>query len=167
MSLIKRDFKSRKGAAVAAALMLCVTGVAVSGCGAEQTLNQGYVLDKESLKLVPVGSSKEQVLLTLGSPSTTAVFDNEVFYYISQKRERTLAFMKPHLVAQSVLAIYFDKDGNVAHIANYTLKDGHLFDMISQTTPTGGKDQTFLGQLLSGGENAVPQLGQQRAPGSI
>ena len=167
MSLTERDFKSRRGAAAAAALMLCVTGVAISGCGAEQTLNQGYVLDQELLKLVPVGSSKEQVLLTLGTPSTKAVFDNEVFYYISQKRERTMAFMKPHIVGQSVLAIYFDKDGNVARIANYTLKDGHVFDMISRTTPTGGKDQTFLGQLLSGGQNAVPQLSQQKAPGSI
>ena len=35
---------------------------------------------------VPVGSSREQVLLALGTPSTTATFDNEVFYYISQTR---------------------------------------------------------------------------------
>jgi len=166
MSLIERDFKSRLSV-VAAVLALCMGGAAVSGCAAQQTLNQGYVLDKDSLKLVPVGSSKEQVLLTLGTPSTQATFGNEVFYYISQTRERPLAFMKPHIVNQSVLAIYFDKDGNVQRIANYTLKDGHVFDMISGTTPTGGKDQTFLGQILSGGSQAVPQLGNGHAPGSI
>ena len=29
--------------------------------------------------------------------------------------------------------------------------DGVPFDMISRTTPTGGVEQTFLGQLLKGG----------------
>ena len=47
--------------------------------------------------------------------------------------------------------VYFNKDGNVDRLANYTLKDGVPFDMISRTTPTGGVEQTFLGQLLKGG----------------
>lgn len=165
MSLSIRVFKSRPGTVAAAALALCVAGGTVTGC-AEQTLHQGYVIDQDALKLVPVGSSREQVLLTLGTPSTTATFGNEVFYYISQKRVRTLAFMKPRVVGQNVLAIYFDKDGTVQRIANYTLKDGHVFDLISRTTPTGGKEQTFLGQILSGGAS-IPQIGHQRAPGSI
>jgi hypothetical protein len=28
------------------------------------------------------------------------------------------------------------------------MQDGKVFDFISRTTPTGGKDQNFLGQLL-------------------
>jgi outer membrane protein assembly factor BamE (lipoprotein component of BamABCDE complex) len=166
MSLNHRVFKSRPAYIVTAALALGAAAGSLSGCSTAQTLNQGYVIDEDALKLVPVGSSREQVLLTLGTPSTTATFDNEVFYYISQKRERPLAFMKPHIVSQNVLAIYFDKDGTVERIANYTLKDGRPFDMISRTTPTGGKDQTFLGQILSG-STAVPQINQQRPPGSI
>ena len=58
--------------------------------------------------------------------------------------------MKPKLVDQSILAVYFDKDGVVSQLAHYTLQDGKVFDMISRTTPTGGKEMTFLGQLLSG-----------------
>mgnify|MGYP002403475704 FL=1 len=119
-----------------------------------QTMYNGYVVDQESLALIPVGSSREQVLLTMGTPSTTATFDTEVFYYISQKRERPVAFMKPRLVEQTVLAIYFDKDGVVANKANYTLQDGKVFDTISRTTPTGGRDLTFLQQLLSGAGGA-------------
>ncbi|HEX2147911.1 MAG TPA: outer membrane protein assembly factor BamE [Pseudorhizobium sp.] len=131
-----------------------IASVAVSGCTSldiGQTMYNGYVLDEESLALIPVGSSREQVLLTMGTPSTTATFDNEVLYYISQKRERPAAFMKPRLVEQTVLAIYFDKDGVVERKANYTLQDGKVFDTISRTTPTGGRDLTFLQQLLSGG----------------
>ena len=136
-------------------LAICAT--TLSGCktaevlNTSQTINQGYVVDQETLALAPVGSSREQVLLSLGTPSTTATFDNEVFYYISQKRTRPVAFMKPKIVDQSVLAVYFDKDGVVSQLAHYTLQDGKVFDTISRTTPTGGKDLTFLQQLLSGG----------------
>ena len=131
-----------------------IASIAVTGCTAMdigQTTYNGYVIDEESLALIPVGSSREQVLLTMGTPSTTATFDSEVFYYISQKRERPVAFMKPRLVEQTVLAIYFDEDGVVERKANYTLQDGKVFDTISRTTPTGGRDLTFLQQLLSGG----------------
>ena len=121
----------------------------LSGCSTAEVLNQGYVIDQKTLELVPAGSSREQVLLALGSPSTTATFDNEVFYYISQKRVRPVAFMRPRLVDQKVLAVYFNKDGRVERIANYGLQNGQLFDFISRTTPTGGQDRTFLGQILS------------------
>ncbi len=134
-----------------------IASAALTGCTSMdigQTLYNGYVLDEESLALIPVGSSREQVLLTMGTPSTTATFDNEVLYYISQKRQRAAAFMKPRLVEQTVLAIYFDKDGVVERKANYTLQDGKVFDSSSRTTPTGGRDLTFLQQLLSGAGGA-------------
>ncbi|MCQ8781432.1 outer membrane protein assembly factor BamE [Aurantimonas sp. MSK8Z-1] len=121
----------------------------MTGCNTAETFNQGYVIDEQQLSLVPVGSSREQVLLALGSPSTTATFDNEVFYYISQKRVRPVAFMRPHIVDQHVLAVYFDKDGRVERLANYGLQDGKVFDFVSRTTATGGKDASFLGGLLS------------------
>lgn len=139
--------------------------VLAGGCSTRQVLNQGYIVDEQALQLVPVGSSREQVLLALGSPSTTATFDNEVFYYISQKRVRPVAFMRPRLVDQRVLAIYFGEDGRVERIADYGLQDGRIFDFISRTTPTGGGDTTFLGQILTGGPS-VPDLGRGQVPGT-
>ncbi len=138
-----------------AALAIALVAGGLSGCKTSEVFHNGYIVDQASLDLVPEGSSREQVLLSLGTPSTTATFDAEVFYYISQKRTRSVAFMKPKLVDQQVLAIYFDKDGVVSRRANYTLKDGKVFDTISRTTPTGGKDLTFLQQILSGGGGAA------------
>lgn len=140
----------------AAALSACNTSKMVGDLNPRDTLHQGYVVDQQSLDLVPVGSSREQVLLALGTPSTTATFDNEVFYYISQTRERAVAFAKPKLVDQRVLAVYFGQDGRVSNIANYGLKDGKVFDFISRTTPTGGKDQNFLAQIISGAGKMSP-----------
>ncbi|XUX17242.1 outer membrane protein assembly factor BamE [Shinella yambaruensis] len=152
--LLKRDalnMKLLRNAAIAITLSSSV----LAGCqGPGEVLHQGYVVDQETLALAPVGSSREQVLLSLGSPSATATFDNEVFYYISQKRTRPVAFMKPKVVEQSVLAVYFDKDGVVERLAHYTLKDGRVFDLISRVTPTGGVELTFLGQLLRGSGGA-------------
>ena len=128
--------------------------MALGGCTTSEVFNQGYVLDQTALDPTPVGSSREQVLLSLGTPSTTATFDNEVFYYVSQKRVRGAMFMKPKLVDQTVLAVYFDEEGTVKQIANYTLQDGRVFDMISRTTPTGGVDKSFLAQVMSGATSA-------------
>ncbi|HWU60590.1 MAG TPA: outer membrane protein assembly factor BamE [Ensifer sp.] len=127
--------------------------MATSGCmgTTREVINNGFIADEQTLKLVPVGSSREQVLLSLGTPSATATFDREVFYYISQKRERSFEFMKPSLVSQSVLAVYFDKNGTVEKLSNYQMQDGKVFDMISRTTPTGGTELTFLQRILSGG----------------
>lgn len=139
-----------------AVLALAIATTGLQSCSSVgEVMNNGYVVDEQSLALTPEGSSREQVLLSLGTPSTTATFDNEVFYYISQKRKRAAAFMKPTIIDQSVLAIYFDKDGVVKQRSNYTMKDGKVFDMITRTTPTGGKDLTFLQQLLSGGAGAA------------
>ncbi len=138
------------------AIAIVLASGLLSACSSTtDVFHNGYVMDEQSLQLIPEGSSREQVLLTMGTPSTTATFGNEVFYYISQKRVRRAAFMKPALVEQNILAIYFNKDGVIERKANYTLRDGKVFDTISRTTPTGGKDLTFLQQLLSGGTSGA------------
>ncbi|QFI65734.1 outer membrane protein assembly factor BamE [Sinorhizobium alkalisoli] len=159
--MTKRYLTSNLDVLARAVVVASLSTAALAGCqtlDVGEVLHQGYVVDQETLNLVPVGSSREQVLLSLGTPSTTATFDNEVFYYISQTRKRPVAFMKPKIIDQSVLAVYFDKEGVVSQLAHYTLKDGKVFDMLSSTTPTGGKETSFLGQLLTG-----PGVGQGAA----
>lgn len=138
-------------------IALAATAIGTSGCmgTSRDVINNGFIADEQTLKLAPVGSSREQVLLSLGTPSATATFDREVFYYISQKRERRFEFMKPTLVSQSVLAVYFDKKGTVEKLSNYQMQDGKVFDMISRTTPTGGTELTFLQRILSGGASGA------------
>lgn len=137
---------------IGAALGAIVMAAALAGTGCtREVLQQGYVQDENLIGLVSEGSSREQVVLALGTPSTRATFGNEVFYYISQTRERTFAFQNLALKDQRVLAVYFDADDTVERVANYTLKDGKVFDTITRTTPTAGKDQTFLQQVIVGG----------------
>jgi outer membrane protein assembly factor BamE (lipoprotein component of BamABCDE complex) len=124
-------------------------GLALAACGSTtETLQRGYVLQEGALEQIPIGATQEQVLIVLGTPSTVATVSGEAFYYISQKTQRAAAFMPHEVVDQRVIAVYFDKERRVARLANYGLKDGKVFDFMSQTTPTGGQDLSYLRNIF-------------------
>jgi outer membrane protein assembly factor BamE (lipoprotein component of BamABCDE complex) len=121
----------------------------LSACSSiESTQVRGQVVPETALDQIPVGSSKEQVMVVLGTPSTTATVSGEVYYYISQTEKRTMRFMKPDITDRRVVAVYFDKEGRVERIANYGMQDGVVFDFISRKTPTAGVEKTLLQQML-------------------
>jgi outer membrane protein assembly factor BamE (lipoprotein component of BamABCDE complex) len=130
-----------------AALCGLVLALALAGCGGE-SFQRGYVLPDGALEQIPLGASQEQVLLVLGTPSTVATVSGEAFYYISQKADRPVAFMRTQVTDQRVIAIYFDKNRTVRRVAEYGLKDGHMFDFVSQTTPTGGNDLSVITTII-------------------
>ncbi|WP_319484685.1 outer membrane protein assembly factor BamE [uncultured Cohaesibacter sp.] len=134
----------------AAGLAACLSTVLLSGCFTETTSIHGFVPSDYTLDQITEGASREQVMLTLGTPSTTADFGGEVFYYISQTRKQPVAFMRSYPVDQTVVAVYFDDEQRVSRTARYGLKDGKLFDFSRQVTPTGGKDTQFLSRLVEG-----------------
>ncbi len=134
--------------AYAAVLALVLTlPLALAGCGGE-TFQRGYVLPEGALQQIPLGASQEQVLLVLGTPSTVATVSGEAFYYISQRADRPIAFMRTKVTDQRVIAVYFDKNRQVQRLAEYGIKDGHLFDFVSRTTPTTGNDLDVITTIL-------------------
>jgi outer membrane protein assembly factor BamE (lipoprotein component of BamABCDE complex) len=133
-----------------------VAGLGLAGCMGE-TLQRGYIPSETALQQVQVGAPREQVLIALGTPSTTADFGGEIFYYISQRTNRPVAFMNSRVIDQTVLAVYFDEDGAVSQVANYGLEDGQIIDLVSRVTPTGGKDFSFISQLFSATGVVMPQ----------
>ncbi len=129
--------------------VVAASALALSACmSVSETQVRGQVVPESSLDQIPVGSSKEQVMVVLGTPSTTATVSGEVFYYISQTEKRTMRFMKPEIEDRRIVAVYFDKDGRVERVANYGLQDRVVFDFISRKTPTTGVEKTLLQQML-------------------
>jgi len=128
-------------------LSLVLAGaLALAACSGTETLQRGYVLPEGALEQVPVGATQEQVLIVLGTPSTVATVNGEAFYYISQKAQRSVAFLPHEVVDQRV--IYFDRERRVTRRANYGVKDGKVFDFYSQTTPTGGQELSYLRNIF-------------------
>ena len=130
--------------AAAAIALVCA---ALGGCAGEQ-FQKGYVLPPGALEQIPIGASQDQVLIVMGTPSTVATLNGEVFYYISQRSSRPVLFMNDKIIDQRVIAIYFDKNRQVRKLANYGLQDGKIFDFISRTTPTSGQEMSYLTPLF-------------------
>jgi outer membrane protein assembly factor BamE (lipoprotein component of BamABCDE complex) len=129
---------------------VALLAVALASCQMSETFVRGQKITADQLEQVPVGSSREQVLLALGTPTTTGLADGEAFYYISQTASRSMAWQRPAVRDRRILAVYLDDDGNVRDIAEYGLKDGRVFDYLARKTPTGGQDLAFVSQLLGG-----------------
>src|ERR1700712_4440038 len=128
-----------------AAVTAVLLALPVAGCGFfGETFQKGYILPEGALEQIPIGASQEQVLIVLGTPSTVATVSGEAFYYISQRSERTVAFMPQEVVDQRVIAVYFDRSRRVERLANYGVKDGKLFDFVSRTTPTSGREMNYI-----------------------
>ncbi len=121
-----------------------------------EEFQRGYLLDEQAVGQVKKGMSADQVLQTLGTPSTVSTVGNKNWYYISQKSRRTFRFMGEQVVDQRVTAVYFDKNLRVERVALYGLQDGQVFDFITRTTPTGGEETSFLGQILRGTNSFNP-----------
>ncbi|MCF3936360.1 outer membrane protein assembly factor BamE [Acuticoccus sp. M5D2P5] len=125
--------------------------VAISACSpVSESFTRGQKITPDQLEQVPVGSSREQVLLALGTPTSTGLTGGEVFYYISQTSARSVAFQRPSVRDRRILAVYLDQDGDVTEIAEYGLKDGKVFDYLSRKTRTSGSDLAFVTQVLGG-----------------
>jgi outer membrane protein assembly factor BamE (lipoprotein component of BamABCDE complex) len=126
--------------AVATALAL-----SLGGClGYDGTVVHGYQLNSKTAEQVKIGSSAEQILVLLGSPTTTSTVGGDAWYYVSQVTDRSLGFMPQRVTDQRVFAVYFTKDKKVQRVANYGMEDGKVIDFVSRTTPTAGAESTFL-----------------------
>ncbi len=123
-------------------------GIALAGCTG-QVIKHGHQFRETDLQAIQPGMSQDQVRMSLGSPATTAsVPGGNAYYYISSTSTQT-AFLPEKEVDRKVVAVYFTPVGTVDKVANYTLKDGKVFDTISRTTPApGGRDDGIIKQLF-------------------
>lgn len=135
---------------------LALLSAPLAGCVMGEEFQRGYVLDERTVSQVNKGMSADRVLETLGTPSTVSTVGNKSWYYISQRSRRTFQFAGETVVDQRVTAVYFDRNLRVERVALYGIQDGRVFDFITRTTPTGGEDLSFLGQIFKGGSTFNP-----------
>src|SRR5215467_11400579 len=103
---LSRTRKCRAGLAGRLVVVMLACALAGSCGGITQTYHHGYMVPEGALEQIPLGASQEQVLIVLGTPSTVATLSGDVFYYISQRTERT-AFLPQKEVGRRVVAVYF------------------------------------------------------------
>lgn len=136
-----------------------VSALALGACN-PVLRSHGYVPPANQERDIEVGDSQSAVVEQMGSPSTRAMFDENVWYYISSTREE-LAFLTPKTRSRSITAISFDQSGTVTGIDEYDLEDGRQFALVDRETPTRGRELTILEQLFGN----LGRLPSQRLPG--
>lgn len=143
--------EGRRGGPVARALAALCVALPLAGCiGYDGTIQRGYVVDTRTLDQLRPGTSKQQVLSQLGTPSTTSTVGGDAWYYISQRVEKVAAFMPEKITDQRVVAVYFAKGQKLERVANYGIQDGQLFDYVTRTTPVAGGDASFVQNMIRG-----------------
>ena len=73
-----------------------------------------FFLDKKEKKIIVQSSNKNDVIKTLGEPSTKSTFDNDMWIYIERKITNTHFFGKRKLIINNVLILEIDDFGIVS-----------------------------------------------------
>lgn len=127
----------------------------------------GYVPERGETGLeAEVGiDTKESVLARYGEPSVRPAMFDDVWYYVSSATN-SRAFYKTQTTRRNVTAFAFDDGGRVFEVATFGLEDGRPVNIVSRTTPTRGKELSFLEQLI-GGVGQLPGVpgGGPQGPG--
>ncbi len=127
---------------------------------------RGFAPTPGTVDKLEVGTqSREDIQRLIGSPSSVATFNPNVWYYISEKQEYW-GPSRPWISEQSVIQITFNETGRVQNIKYFDLKDAQNITMVARITPTSGKELTVLEQILGNvGKFSGPrQSGNPGAP---
>ncbi len=129
------------------AAMLVAVGLVSAGC-TPAVDHRGYVVPKQAVEKLAAGTAtRSEVLQALGTPSTTAAFDNNTWYYFGETTQRE-AFYDPELIERHVLILRFDDGGLLSEVGTRDAKSGREVTLVSRETPTAGHSITIIEQIL-------------------
>lgn len=146
---------------------------AAAGCAPTVT-NHGFAPQVAELQQIEAGvDTRGSVQRRLGRPSAYSAYDSDVWYFVASRIE-SFAFYRPRVVDRTVVAVRFDESGLVTEVNRYGLEDGRIVDLVTNTTPTYGRELSVLqqifgnvgkfdaGQILGGQNTNVPGAGRGR-----
>ena len=152
-----------------ASVVVALAAAGLAACA--PTIDQrGNLPEPEKLAQIRPGTTtREQVTKILGTPSSTGVFDDKNWYYIS-RRIKQVSFFDPDVLDQQVYIVNFDPAGVVRGVDHKDLADGQDIEPAPGATPAPGRELTFLEQVLGnigrfnkgGSGSAAPE---EKSPG--
>ena len=133
-----------------AAVKLFAIGLLIStaaACAPIVTIHGNFV-DADRLEQVHEGiSRKADVADLLGTPTATGTFDPNVWYYLGQRTEK-VAFYPPEVVDRQILVMRFGANDMLQKVEKLDASAGQEISFVARSTPTAGKDLSFLEQML-------------------
>ena len=122
-------------------------------------------LEKKQSSLIVNKSNKNDIKKTLGSPSTTSKFDNDIWIYIERKQTQSklknLGRMK--IFKNDVLVLEIDKYGILKKKEFYNKDDMENIKIVEATTEAGFKKSSFVYNFMSSMRQKINDPLGQRA----
>lgn len=128
-------------------LLAACASFPISACAPLEKNHGNLVKEYQVEQIAQGGYTKQSTLKVLGSPTTKAPFDDNVWYYIGQKSE-TRGIGEPEIVEQKILRVAFDENGRVNEIEEIKANPRHNLAIVDKETPTAGTDTTALQQFF-------------------
>lgn len=123
------------------------TAAALAGCAADVAQRGNLPAAEKLAEIQPGSTTREDVTKLLGTPSSTGVFDDKSWYYIS-RRTKQVSFFAPSVLDQQVYVIDFDDKGVVKKVDHKNLKDARNITPAPGATPAPGRELSFLEQVI-------------------
>lgn len=125
---------------------IALTAALLGACTPTQNIRGNMLQDYQLVEVKAGQDTRSDVLRKLGSPTTTAPFDDNVWYYLGQETEKR-GVLDPEVKNERVVAVIFDESGVVTEIQDI---DNQRVDLpyVRRKTPTSGNEVTFTQQLL-------------------
>ena len=148
-------------------LYLIIIAFVVTNCSFKKVVKQHGVpfLDKKQKTLVVNISNKNDIINTLGNPSTTSKFDNDVWIYIERKQTqskiRNLGKMK--IFKNDVLVLEIDSYGILKSKEFYNVNDMEKLEKSNYETQTGFTKKSFIYNFMSSMRQKINDPLGQRA----
>ena len=142
-------------------IALGLTTITLSACSPTITQRGNLVQDYQLAEVVPNQSTRTDVLRAMGSPTTKAPFNDDIWYYIGQKTAKK-GILDPEVREERVVAVLFNADGTVAQAGDIE-RERIEIPFSREKTPTHGNEITALQQLLGNLGKFNPNAGASAA----
>ena len=131
---------------ITAVLALILTAGILSACSQTRDTH-GNLLTQERIELISVGqSSKADVIRAIGTPTTKAAFNDDIWYYIGLETVRQ-GFLDPKVENRQIYMAQFNENGRLATFAPVE-REALDIPIVSRETPTHGTELTVLEQFV-------------------
>jgi len=118
----------------------------LTACAPTNATRGNFLIAEDVQMIEPQVTTEFDILNLLGTPTSKAVFDDNIWYYVGLKTEKK-SFFDEKVTDRQVYKMAFNDDGILQSVEQI---EGKPIDvpLASRVTPTTGNEVTFLQQVL-------------------
>ena len=134
-------------------LLIFISTILLTNCSFKKVdKHHGVPFLEEKQKLLVIDeTNKNEIRKILGSPSSTSLFDNDVWIYVERKltQSELKNFGRMKLIKNDVLVLEINNKGILKSKSFYNKDDMENVQMVEATTEDGFKKKTFVYDFMS------------------